>query len=176
VVSLAAALAIPLTADGTPDGPPFPDRDLILFLTFIVILATLIVQGLSLPLLIRWLGVKDDGAMEREEREARLKANQTALARLKEIGEREPAQADALQRLRVEYEDHIRQVEGAEPESAGKPLRLFSSEFERLSHEALLVERQTIIQLRNEDAINDDVLRRIQFDIDLAEARLQHHL
>jgi CPA1 family monovalent cation:H+ antiporter len=175
VVSLAAALAIPLTLDGTPGGTPFPGRDLILFLTFIVILATLIVQGLSLPLLIRWLGVEDDGSMEKEEREARLKANQAALARLNEIGEREPAKADALQRLRVEYEDHIRQVEGAEPESAGTPLRLFSSEFERLSHEALQVERQTILKLRNEDAIADEVLRRIQRDIDLAEARLQQH-
>jgi hypothetical protein len=172
VVSLAAALAIPITIQS---GNPFPDRDLILFLTFIVILATLIVQGLSLPVLIRWLGVEDDGSMEKEEREARLKANQAALARLNEIGKREPAKADALQRLRVEYEDHIRQVEGAEPESAGMPLRLFSSEFERLSHEALLVERRTILKLRNEDAISDEVLRRIQQDIDLAEARLQHH-
>jgi monovalent cation/hydrogen antiporter len=175
VVSLAAALAIPLTLDGMPDGTPFPGRDLILFLTFVVILATLIVQGLSLPLLIRWLGVEDDGSMEIEEREARLKANQAALARLNEIGEREPAKADALQRLRIEYEDHIRQVEGAELENAGTPLRLFSSEFERLSHEALQVERRTILQLRNEDAIADEVLRRIQRDIDLAEARLQHH-
>lgn len=175
VVSLAAALAIPLSIDGTPGGQSFPYRDLILFLTFIVILATLVVQGLSLPLVIRWLGVKDDGSMEKEEREARLKANQAALARLKEIGEYEPAKADALQRLRVEYEDHIRQVEGAEPESAGTPLRLFSSEFERLSHEALQVERRTILQLRNQSVISDEVLRRIQLDIDLAEARLQHH-
>jgi Na+/H+ antiporter len=175
VVSLAAALAIPITLDETDGGTPFPGRDLILFLTFIVILATLVVQGLSLPLLIRWLGVKDDGSMEKEEREARLKANQGALARLNEIGEREPAKADALQRLRVEYEDHIRQVEGAEPESAGTPLRLFSSEFERLSHEALQVERRTILKLRNEDAISDEVLRRIQRDIDLAEARLRQH-
>jgi CPA1 family monovalent cation:H+ antiporter len=172
VVSLAAALALPLTVQ---NGDSFPGRDLILFLTFIVILATLVVQGLSLPLLIRWLGIKDDGSMEIEEREARLKANQAALARLNEIGEREPAKADALQRLRVEYEDHIRQVEGAEAENAGTPLRLFSSEFERLSHEALQVERRTILQLRNEDAIADEVLRRIQRDIDLAEARLQHH-
>ena len=175
VVSLAAALAIPLSIDGTPGGQSFPYRDLILFLTFIVILATLVVQGLSLPLVIRWLGVKDDGSMEKEEREARLKANQAALARLNEIGECEPTKADALQRLRVEYEDHIRQVEGAEPESAGTPLRLFSSEFERLSHEALQVERQTILHLRNQNVISDDVLRRIQLDIDLAEARLQHH-
>jgi hypothetical protein len=113
--------------------------------------------------------------MEKEEREARLKANQAALARLNEIGEHEPAKADALQRLRVEYDDHIRQVEGAEPESAGTPLRLFSSEFERLSHAALQVERKTILQLRNTDAISDEVLRRIQRDIDLAEARLRHH-
>ena len=175
VVSLAAALAIPLSMDGTSGGQSFPYRDLILFLTFIVILATLVVQGLSLPLLIRWLGVKDDGSTEKEEREARLKANQAALARLNAIGGFEPTKAEALQRLRVEYEDHIRQVEGAEPESAGTPLRLFSSEFERLSHEALQVERETILQLRNQSVINDEVLRRIQLDIDLAEARLQHH-
>src|SRR5712671_5676939 len=137
VVSLAAALALPFALR---DGSPFPGRDLILFLTFVVILSTLILQGLSLPLLIRWLGVKDDGTMEKEEREARLKANQAALAKLDEIKERDPAKADALERLRIEYEDHIRQVEGAERESAGTPLRLFSSEYERLSHEALLQE------------------------------------
>jgi monovalent cation/hydrogen antiporter len=172
VVSLAAALALPLTLR---DRSPFPDRDLILFLTFVVILATLVLQGLSLPLLIRWLGIQDDRSMEKEERDARLKANQAALARLTEIAERDPAKDDALQRLRVEYEDHIRQVEGAEPESAGTPLRLFSSEYERLSHEALQIERVTIIKLRNQDVISDEVLRRIQRDIDLAEARLQHH-
>jgi CPA1 family monovalent cation:H+ antiporter len=171
VVSLAAALALPLTVR---DGSPFPARDLILFLTFVVILVTLVAQGLSLPLLIRCLGVKDDGSMEREEREARLKANQAALARLNEVAERDPDKADALQRLRVEYEDHIRQIEGADPQSAGTPLRLFSSEFERLSHEALKVERRTIVRLRNEDVISDEVLRRIQRDIDLAEARLRH--
>ena len=173
VVSLAAALALPLTLrDGTP---PFPGRDLILFLTFVVILATLVLQGLSLPPLIRWLGIQDDRSMEREEREARLKANQAALTRLNEIAERDAAKDDALQRLRVEYEDHIRQVEGAEPEIAGIPLRLFSSEYERLSHEALQIERVTIIKLRNQDVISDEVLRRIQRDIDLAEARLQQH-
>jgi CPA1 family monovalent cation:H+ antiporter len=77
--------------------------------------------------------------------------------------------------LRVEYEDHIRQVEGADPQSAGTPLRLFSSEYERLSHESLQIERRTIIKLRNENVISDEVLRRIQRDIDLAEARLRHH-
>jgi monovalent cation/hydrogen antiporter len=172
VVSLAAALALPLTIQ---DGSPFPGRDLILFLTFIVILATLVAQGLSLPPLIRWLGVKDDRSMEKEEREARLKANQAALARLNEIAERNPSKADALERLRVEYEDHIRQIEGANPQEAGTSLRLFSSEYERLSNEALKIERKTIVDLRNRDVINDEVLRRVQRDIDLAEARLRHH-
>ncbi len=172
VVSLAAALAVPLSLN---NGSPFPGRELILFLTFVVIVATLVVQGLSLPLLIRWLGIEADHSMENEERDARLKANRAALAKLAEIAEHDPAKADALQRLRVEYEDHIRQLEGAEPQSAGTPLRLFSSEYERLSAEALRVERLSIIQLRDQDVINDEVLRRIQRDIDLAEARLQAH-
>jgi len=172
VVSLAAALALPLTIE---DGAPFPGRDLILFLTFIVILATLVVQGLSLPPLIRWLGIKDDGSVDKEERDARLKANRAALARLNAIAEHDPTKAEVLQRLRIEYEDHIGQVEGAEPDNAGAPLRLFSTEYERLSHEALLQERRTILELRNENVISDEVLRRIQRDIDLAEARLQNH-
>jgi CPA1 family monovalent cation:H+ antiporter len=172
VVSLAAALAVPLSLH---NGSPFPARALILFLAFVVILATLVVQGLSLPLLIRWLGIQDDRSMEKEEREARLKANQAALARLNELAERDPAKAEALHRLRVEYEDHIRQLEGAEPQSAGTPLRLFSSEYERLSYAALKVERMSIIRLRDADVISDEVLRRIQRDIDLAEARLQQH-
>jgi monovalent cation/hydrogen antiporter len=164
VVSLAAALALQET---------FPGRDLILFLTFIVILATLVVQGLSLPSLIRWLGIRDDGSALREEREARLQANRAALARLNQIVEVEPAKVDALQRLRLEYEDHIRAVEGDQPQNAHTPLRLFATEYEHLSHKALQVERATIIQLRNASVINDEVLRRIQRDIDLAEIRLR---
>ncbi|PYM15578.1 MAG: Na+/H+ antiporter [Verrucomicrobia bacterium] len=170
VVSLAAALALPRWIQ---NGSPFPGRDLILFLTFIVILATLVVQGLSLPPLIRRLGIEDDGAAEKEEREARLKANQAALARLDAIAERDPAKADVLQRLRIEYEDRIRQLEAYE--NAGGPRGLFSSEYEHLSYEALQVERRIILQLRNEGVISDEVLRRIQRDIDLAEARLRQH-
>lgn len=172
VVSLAAALALPLTIG---DGSPFPGRNLILFLTFTVILATLVVQGLSLPTLIRWLDIKDDRLVESEERDARLQANRAALARLNEMAERDSAMADVLQRLRIEYEDHIRQVEGTEPGRIGNPLRLFSLEYERLSHEALKVERKSIVKLRDQDVISDEVLRRIQRDIDLAEARLRHH-
>ena len=75
----------------------------------------------------------------------------------------------------MEYEDHILQLGAVESEAAGTPLRLFSNEYERLSQQALQVERRTIIQLRNEAVISDEVLRRIQRDIDLAEARLRQH-
>jgi CPA1 family monovalent cation:H+ antiporter len=170
VVSLAAALALPYT---TENGAPFPGRDLILFLTFVVILATLVVQGLSLPFLILGLGIKDDKAAQKEEVQARLKANQAALARLNKIAEHDPTRADALQRLRIEYEDRIRQLEAYEPETEDAPRQLFSSEYEQLSHEGLKEERDTILKLRNEDVINDEVLRHIQRDIDLAEARLR---
>jgi CPA1 family monovalent cation:H+ antiporter len=172
VVSLAAALALPIHK---ADGTSFPGRDLILFLTFVTIFATLVLQGLSLPPLIRWLGVKDDGAIEKEERQARLLANQTALARLNQLTEPDSPRQEALNRLRIEYEDHILQLQSDEPQNAGAPLRLFSSEYERLSEEALQLERRTIINLRNDGTISDEVLRRIQRDIDLAEARLRLH-
>jgi CPA1 family monovalent cation:H+ antiporter len=173
VVSLAAALALPFTIQ---KGSPFPGRDLILFLTFVVILVTLVVQGLSLPALIRWLGVEDDGAAEKEERTARLKANQAALARLEEIAPDHSANADVLQRLRVEYEDRVRQLQVCEPDDdvGGARRGLFSSAYEEISQEALRVERKAILQLRNARVINDEVMRRIQRDIDLAEARLRH--
>lgn len=171
VVSLAAALALPLTIKS---GAPFPDRDLIVFLSFVVILATLVVQGLSLPPLIRWLRIEDDDSREREERKARLAANKAALASLKEAVERDPTKTDAAKRLGIEYEDRIRQLEASEHDHVRHHLRLFSNEYERLSRDALNQERQTILQLRNKEVINDEVLRRIQRDIDLAEARLRH--
>ena len=169
VVSLAAALSLPLNIG---DNKPFPGRDLILFFTFCVILATLVLQGLTLPPLIRLLEVEDDGVNDKEERTARLKANQAALARLDEIAAAERIDLEVVQRLRVEYEDRIRQLEVCEP-CDERIAGLFSSEYERLSHEVLQVERRTLLKLRNERIINDETLRRIQRDIDLAEVRLQ---
>src|SRR6266576_96783 len=167
--SLAGALAIPLVL---ANGQPFPGRDLILLLTFCVIFGTLIVQGLTLKPLVRWLRIKDDRITEKEERLARLKANEAALARLEEIASSKRVRPRILERLRSEYEDRIRQLRGeaADEESVS---RLFPKDFEELAREVLQTERNTVIQLRNEEAINDQALRRIQRDIDLAEARLQ---
>jgi len=167
--SLAGALAIPLVF---ANGQPFPGRDLILLLTFCVIFATLVLQGLTLTPLVHWLKIKDDRITEREERLARLKANEAALARLEEIASSKRAPPKTVERLRSEYEDRIRQLRIEEPDGASMS-RLFSRDFEELAREVLQAERDMVIQLRNEEAINDQALRRIQRDIDLAEARLR---
>ena len=166
VVSLAAALALPMNVQG---------RELILFLTVVVIAATLIVQGLTLPPLIRWLGVKDDGEVEREELEARLRANQAAsdaLARREQKGDLKPEEMDALERLRVEYDDRLKQLQSYQDGESSEE-RIFSTAYNELSLQALEAERETILKLRNEDLINDEALRNIQRDLDYAEARLR---
>ena len=167
VVSLAAALAVPMTLS---NGDPFPGRDYILFVTFCVILATLVVQGLSLPALIHRLGVVDDGLANIEERTARLKANEAALAYLGEIDHK--FTPDLVERLRVEYDDRIRQLEVCANVQGASENGMVAPSYQLLQQEALDVERKTIIQLRDEFVINDEVLRRIQADLDHAEARL----
>jgi monovalent cation/hydrogen antiporter len=167
--SLAGALAIPLAL---PHGERFPGRDLILLLTFCVIFGTLVLQGLSLSALVRWLKIVDDRVTEKEERFARLKANEAALARLEVMESMNRARPEVVDRLRSEYLDRIRQLRREGPRE-GTVNRLFSPDFEDLAREALQTERDTVIQLRNQETINDQAFRRIQRDIDLAEARLQ---
>jgi Na+/H+ antiporter len=170
VDSLAAALALPLV---TRNGTPFPERGLIVFLTFSVILGTLVLQGLSLPPLIRWLKIADDHSLEEEERQARLQANQAALARITEIAKSRRLDEGVVGRVRGEYEDRILQLTVQEHGKSETKLSLFSPVYEELSKEGLGEERRTILRLRNKRVINDSVLRRIQRDIDLSEVRLQ---
>jgi len=165
--SLAGALAIPFLL---ADGSPFPGRDLILLLTFCVIFGTLVVQGLTLKPLVNWLRITDDHVTEKEERLARLKANEAALARIEDIATSNRSRAESVERLRSEYADRIRQLSKQGPHADLH--RLYSHDFEQLACEALDAERETVIALRNERAISDEVLRHIQHDIDLAEARL----
>ncbi len=167
--SLAGALAIPFAL---PNGERFPGRDLILLLTFCVIFGTLVLQGLSLSPLIRWLKVVDDRVSEKEERSARLKANEAAMARLEEMRSSSHLRPEIVEHLRTEYADRIRQLRN-EPLQEESGTRLFSADFEELAREALETERQTVIQLRNEEQLDNQAFRRIQRDIDLAEARLQ---
>lgn len=167
--SLAGALAIPFLL---PSGEPFPGRNLILLLTFCVIFGTLVLQGLTIAPLTHWLGIVDDHVTEKEERLARLKANEAALAHVEAMESLNRARPKTIERLRSEYIDRIEQLRG-ESSHEKKIGRLFSRDFEEVAREALETERDTVITLRNEEIINDEALRRIQRDIDLAEARLQ---
>ena len=166
--SLAGALAIPFFL---PNGESFPGRNLILLLTFCVIFGTLVLQGLTIAPLVRRLGIVDDHVTEREERLARLKANEAALAHVEEMEALHRANPKIVERLRSEYLDRIQQLRSeGPPEKTVR--RLFSRDFEELAREALETERETVIGLRNDEVISDQALRRIQRDIDLAEARL----
>src|SRR5216110_86968 len=142
--SLAAALAVPFVL---ANGEPFPGRDLILLLTFCVIFATLVLQGLTLAPLVRWLGIEDDHATEKEETLARLKANEAALAHVEEMEALHRTNPKTAERLRAEYVDRIQQLRGeGPPEKTVR--RLFSRDFEDLAREALETERETVIGLR----------------------------
>jgi Na+/H+ antiporter len=169
VVSLAAAFALPIVL---ANRQPFPGRSYILFLTFCVILTTLVFQGLTLPLLIRALGVEDDGLVASEEREARLQANEAAVDFVEKKALEEHFPEEVMARVRAEYCDRIAQLNACCQESGNPAGEVSTPIYQRLQHGALQIERQTIIALRNSQQINDDALRRIQRDLDLAEARL----
>jgi CPA1 family monovalent cation:H+ antiporter len=169
VVSLAAAFALPLAL---PAGGRFPGRDYILFVAFSVILVTLVLQGLTLPVLIRKLGVPRDEGTDEEERLARLEANEAALKWIEEAGTNGKFSPDAANRLHAEYDERVEQLKLCAENPDDCRGEIATPQYQRLQHQALRIERKTIIRLRNERVINDEALRRIQRDLDLAEARL----
>jgi Na+/H+ antiporter len=169
VISLAAALALPLT---TNTGAPFPERDLIVFLTFCVILATLVVQGLSLPALIRALGLEDDGSQEREEIKGRIRVAEAALARIEELAVEEWVREDTAERVRGLY-NYRRSRFSARFGGDENGIEERSVAYQRLLRELLRAQRRTLIELRNEGMIGDEVMHRIERDLDLEESRLE---
>jgi Na+/H+ antiporter len=169
VISLAAALALPLAIAG---GAPFPERDLILFLTFCVILATLVVQGLTLPLLIRALGLEDDGSQEREEIKGRIEVANAALARIDMLVREEWVREDTAERMRGLY-DYRRSRFAARYHGADDGIEERSAAYQRLMRDLLHAQRDTLIRLRDEGRIGDEVMHRIEHDLDLEESRLE---
>jgi monovalent cation/hydrogen antiporter len=168
-VSLAAALSIPLITDA---GDAFPNRSLIIFLTFTVILGTLLIQGLSLPWLVVWLGIEDGDGAEREEAKARLYAAEAALARLEELANEEWVRDDTLERLERFFNFRRERFRSRfDPESDGE-VEDRSLAFQRLMHELLNAEREAVFELRRNRRIDDEVMRRVVRDLDLEEARL----
>jgi monovalent cation/hydrogen antiporter len=168
-VSLAAALALPLTTDA---GDRFPHRELIIFLTFGVILGTLVVQGLTLPTVVRALGIEDEGRAEKEETKARLYAAEAALERLEELADEDWVREDTLERMRGMFRFRRERFRSRfDPESDGA-VEGRSQDYQRLVRELLTAERDAVFQLRRERRIDDEVMRRVIRDLDLEEARL----
>jgi monovalent cation/hydrogen antiporter len=171
-VSLAAALALPLETDA---GAPLPDRDLILFITFAVILVTLLGQGLTLPALLRRLGVQEDGAEEEaEEVSGRLAASRAALVRLDELAAEDWVRDDTAERVRAMYSFRKRRFAvraGKIEDDDGIEDRSMS--YQRLMHELYAVQRHALVQMRNGGEISNDVMHRIERELDLEESRLE---
>jgi monovalent cation/hydrogen antiporter len=170
-VSLAAALALPLT---TKAGAPFPGRDLIVFLAFTVILSTLVVQGLTIPLVIRLLGLEDDGLGAKEEAKARIHAADAALGRLEELLEEDWVREDTAERLRGSYGFRRNRFAARFDDGDDGMIEEQSANYQRLRRELLEAERRALVQLRNEGRINDEVMRKVERDLDLEDSRLDY--
>ena len=162
-VSLAAALALPTEV---------PARDLIVFITFAVILVTLLGQGLTLPYLIRAIGIEDDGGAEREDAKARIKAAQAALARLEELEAEGWVLEDTAERARGQYRFRANRFAARYQGSDDDGVEARSQQYQRLRRELLEAERQAVLHLRNEGTITEEVMRRVERDIDLEDLRL----
>ena len=171
-VSLAAALALPLETDA---GGPFPERDLVIFLAYCVVLFTVVVQGLTLPALIHRLGVVDDGAEEQaEEHAARIAASEAALIALDDLAEAEWTRDGSVERMRRLYEFRRRRfatLRGDLDDEDGIVDQ--SLAYQRLLHAVIEAQRVAIVQMRNDGSISAEVMRRVERDLDLEETRLE---
>jgi CPA1 family monovalent cation:H+ antiporter len=168
-VSLAAALALPLTTDA---GEAFPARELIIFLTFVVIFVTLVGQGLTLGPLIRRLDIRDDGAEDREEVAARIQIAEAAIARVDALADEDWVRDDTAERVRGQF-DYRRRRFSAAADGDGAAYEERSSQYIRLMYEIIDAQRDVLVELRNAGDISDEVRRRIERDLDLEESRLQ---
>lgn len=157
IVTLAAAMALP---DGSASSA-FPYRDLILFCAFAVVLVTLVVQGMTLRPLMAWVGLRDDGTVDREVRLARV---ETARAALKALGG--PHDSTSLETLRREYEARIRLGEREPQEArASQP----GTTLAQALLEAVAAQRHTLVELRARSIIGDDAFHVAEEELDLLE-------
>jgi CPA1 family monovalent cation:H+ antiporter len=167
VLALAAAMSLPRTV---ADGSPFPHRDLIVFLTFSVILVTLVLQGLTLPWLIRVLGLDAGSGPNCEQQKGRRLVLQAALTRLDDMRQSDPSV------VTEQYEDLVRHYEhrlasiGADHQGTTHAEQYFR--FLDLSRALLDVEREAALRLWDEGRITDEVLREMEYEMDLNETRL----
>lgn len=165
--SLVIALALPFA---TAAGTTFPARDLTIFLTFSVIVATLVLQGMSLRPLLRWLGLREDGHMDAEESRARHAAAEAGLARLEQIVAREAADPGAVTYLRRTHREQLRRWGSRDESTDGTgnaAAERRAASYRELRDQMLEAERAAIVELRDGGEISDDALRRVQRELDL---------
>ena len=162
VVSLAAALALPSS---------FPERELLIYLAFCVIVATLVGQGFTLPWMIRRLGVTADAVDDDEEAQARAAAVAAALSRIEQLPSEYPDHLPLVDQLRTQYEHRSEHVAGHADESDEAIRELV--EHREMRRSVIDAEREAVIGLRDAGTIGDDVLRRVERELDLEDLRME---
>lgn len=169
-VSLAVALALPLTTDA---DEAFPQRDLIIFLTFAVIFFTLVVQGLSLPALIRRVGLGDGGDDAGEEIRGRLVATRAALDELEALAEEEWTRDETVERLRAFYEYRKRRfaAQAGKIEDDGYEDRTLA--YQQTLQRLLSAQREALVRMRDDGELSNEAMNRILRELDLEESRLE---
>lgn len=164
-VSLAAALALPTVTD---IGRPFPERDLIVFLAFVVIIVTLVGQGLTLPWVIRRAGIAGDESLAHEHAHARLAAVEAALARLEELRSEFPDHLPLIDQLRDRY-THRAEHYAHDEEDEAIGMDAEAVDHARIRQAVIDAQRLKVVELRDRGLVPDDVMRRIERDLDLEE-------
>jgi monovalent cation/hydrogen antiporter len=169
-VSLAVALALPFTTDA---GDPFPKRDLIVFLTFAVIFFTLVVQGLTLPALIRRLGISDGGEDANEEVRARLVATKAALDEIDALEREEWTRDDTVERMRALYQYRKRRLAARAGKIEDDGYEDRSVAYQQMIQLVLAAQRDAVIRMRAHGEISNEVVNQIVRELDLEESRLE---
>jgi len=166
VLSLAAAFSVPYSL---ANGVAFEQRSKIVYLTFCLIVTSLVLQGLSMPWLIRLMAIGSTNEEEREERDARRELVQEALRYLNRRRVQERFEPAVIRELSTMYEHRLRALPIEEVEAGGGGSRM---QRDALLLEILQVERESLLRLRNDAAISDNVARSIQRDLDLLESHV----
>lgn len=170
-VSLAVALALPLTTDA---GNAFPQRNLIVFLTFALILFTLVAQGLSLPALVRGLRLPGGGADEMgEETRARIAATEAALARIDALGEEEWTRDETVRRMRDFYSYRRRRFVARAGETDGEAYEDRALAYQQMVRLVLEAQRQALLRMRGDGLLSNETMHRLIRELDLEESRLE---
>ena len=166
---MAAALAVPSTVSG---GAPFPDRDLIFFVTSVVILVTVVLEGTTLPAVVRWARLPEDTGQADELRLARATSARAGLDALPQVAAELGVDGELLDQVRAEYEQHVAAMQAEDdPDDHSSAARGWELS-RKLRLGVLDRKRQAVTELRDENRIDDIVLRQLQASMDLEEVRL----